>query len=249
MRQELQDLILRDLLGPAGGQEEVVEEQYVRDRYILGLLAPKGQSALPDDDEDLALAEKDTEDGTAEPASLRSSTLLPSSIGLTFTATGSAIEIQITARWGRYERLSSQELGQESDKPKMLWKRYPVEHTSQPVPLKVGRMKRWIPDPNFPDVYVDGLYRLRNDQWVITLFLVNGQAEPTRLKDTAWVFQPELVVSAPDHEPIFRKRQLLRDVYRTDSGRPEHGDALPPAGRICCWTRRSGPRRAGRRIL
>ena len=52
-RRELQDLILRDLLGPAGGEEEIVDESYVRDRYILGLLAPKGQSVIPDEEEDL----------------------------------------------------------------------------------------------------------------------------------------------------------------------------------------------------
>ena len=37
-------LILRDLLGPAGGQEEIIDESYVRDRYILGLLAPAARA-------------------------------------------------------------------------------------------------------------------------------------------------------------------------------------------------------------
>ena len=44
-----------DLLGPAGGEEEIVDEPYVRDRYILGLLAPKGQSVIPEEQEDLAV--------------------------------------------------------------------------------------------------------------------------------------------------------------------------------------------------
>src|SRR4030066_2339690 len=86
IRQELQDLILRDLLGPAGGEEEIVDEPYVRDRYILGLLAPKGQSVIPEEQEDLAVAEGDTEEGIVEPPTIRNSTLLPSSLGLTFTA-------------------------------------------------------------------------------------------------------------------------------------------------------------------
>ncbi len=39
IRQELQDLILRDLLGSAGGEEEIIDECYVHDRYyIFGLL-------------------------------------------------------------------------------------------------------------------------------------------------------------------------------------------------------------------
>lgn len=216
IRQELLDTIIRDLLGPAGGEEEVVDEQYVRDRYILGLLAPKGQSALPDDDEDLALAGEDNEDGVVEPASIRNATLQPSSFGLTFTAAGDAKAIQVTARWGRYEHLSSEELGLEFDKPRRVWKRYQVAHTSKPIPIKAGRMPRWSPDPNTPDVYVDGLFRLRQGQWVITLFLVNGQEEPAKLKDKAWLFQPELVIQAPDGAPIFRRRQLLRQGGQAD---------------------------------
>jgi len=52
LRRELRELVLRDLFGPAGGEEEALDEPYIRDRHILGLLAPKGQSALPDDNED-----------------------------------------------------------------------------------------------------------------------------------------------------------------------------------------------------
>jgi len=40
LRQELEDLIRRDLLGPAGGEQEIITEQSVRDRYLLGMLAP-----------------------------------------------------------------------------------------------------------------------------------------------------------------------------------------------------------------
>jgi len=71
IRQELQGLVLQDLHGPAGGEEEIIDEQYVRDRYILGKLAPKGQSALSDVDEDLALTGENTQEAPSEPASLR----------------------------------------------------------------------------------------------------------------------------------------------------------------------------------
>ena len=83
--QELINLILRDLLDPAGREEEIVDEQYIRDCYILGLLAPKGQSVIPEEQEDLAITEGDTEEGAVEPPTIRISTLLPSSLGLTFT--------------------------------------------------------------------------------------------------------------------------------------------------------------------
>ena len=42
IRQELQDLILCDLLSPPSGEEEIIDEGYVHDHYILGLLPPRG---------------------------------------------------------------------------------------------------------------------------------------------------------------------------------------------------------------
>lgn len=213
IRSELQDLILRDLLGPAGGEEEIIDESYVRDRYILGLLAPRGQSVIPEEEEDLAFTDGDGEEGTVEPTTIRNSTLLPSSMGLTFTVDASATAIQIKARWGRYERIASEELGLELEKPHPVWKRVPVEMLSPAIALTPGRMKRWVPNPNYPDVYVDGLFRQRNGEWVITLFLVNAQEEPKKLRDMAWLFQPELTVSAPDGAAIFRRRRTLQNHH------------------------------------
>lgn len=51
LRGELDRLVRQDLLGPAGGEREEIEEANVRGRYIVGLLAPKGQTLLPDDAE------------------------------------------------------------------------------------------------------------------------------------------------------------------------------------------------------
>jgi len=216
IRSELQDLILRDLLGPAGGEEEIIDEGYVHDRYILGLLAPRGQTVIPEEQEDLAVTDDDGEEGVVEQPTIRNSTMLPSCMGLTFTVDASATAIQIKARWGRYERVDSEQLGLEVEKPHPVWKRVPVEMISHGIALTPGRMKRWIPNPNYPDVYVDGLFRQRNGEWVITLFLVNGQEEPKRLRDTAWLFQPELTVSAPGGAAIFRQRRTSRNSHADD---------------------------------
>lgn len=42
LRTELHRMVVADLLGPAGGAAEIVDEQNVRSRYVVGLLAPKG---------------------------------------------------------------------------------------------------------------------------------------------------------------------------------------------------------------
>ena len=41
LRDELEQLVLQDLLGPAGGPEEELDEGSVRDRYLVGMLAPE----------------------------------------------------------------------------------------------------------------------------------------------------------------------------------------------------------------
>ena len=76
LRAELEAMVRRDLLGPAGGPEEEVDERAVRGRYILGLLAPRGQTILPDDQDDLPAGGADTEqDGKADPAALQTASM------------------------------------------------------------------------------------------------------------------------------------------------------------------------------
>lgn len=55
LRAKLEELVRNDLLGPAGGPEEIVGERNVHDRYIVGRLAPRGQRILPDEQDDLAV--------------------------------------------------------------------------------------------------------------------------------------------------------------------------------------------------
>jgi hypothetical protein len=212
IRSELLDIVLKDLRGPAEGPEEIIKEQTVRDRYVLGLLAPKGQTPLPlEEDEDLALDGTDGEDGKSEPVNVQGRAMFPSAMGMTFTVAPDASEIVVSAKWGHYDRVASTDLSLDLDPPKPVWKRMQIEATmEEPLPLKVGRIKRWTPNLDFPDVYVDGRVRNIAGQWVITLFLVNTQQEPAKLKDTSWVFQPELSVEAPDGKPIFIRRMNVR---------------------------------------
>ncbi|HZQ06526.1 MAG TPA: DISARM system helicase DrmA, partial [Anaerolineae bacterium] len=211
----LLDMVLKDLLGPAGGDQEIVEEEYVRGRYILGLLAPKGQSALPDEDDEIAEAGEDTEEGKAEPVTPHATRMLPSSIGMSFTVSRDATAIQVTARYGRYERRTREQVGLETE-GKSVWQRIRVEGTSVPIPLRVGRIEPWAIDENYPQVFVEGLIRQIDHEWIVTLYLVNAQSEPQRNKDSAWVFQPELIVESPDGTPIFTKYLRLRDRMKAN---------------------------------
>ncbi len=99
LRDELQRAVLHDLLGPAGGPEEEIAENSVRDRYLVGMLAPQGEELDPEQDDELAVASAGTtEEGQADVNTTATRSLSPSSFGLTFTVTGEASRIVVTAR-------------------------------------------------------------------------------------------------------------------------------------------------------
>ncbi len=141
--------------------------------------------------------------------------MFPSSFGMTFCVGLEAKALQITARWGHYHRDRSETLTAKSGDKKLVWKRAQREAVSEAIPLKAGRLN-WTPDGEFPEVQVQGLVRKRDDFWSVTLFLVNGQQEPKKLRDSAWVFQPELIVESPGKEAIFHSRPQQKDPGKSD---------------------------------
>ena len=177
IRDELEQTVLNDLLGPVGGPEEEVGEPSVRDRYLVGMLAPKRQELSPEEFDELPQGGSGSaEDGSTETTSPSAKTMFPSSFGMTFCVDLDAKELQLTARWGHYHRDRSATLTTPGGEKKLVWKRSPRGGVSEPIPLKVGRLN-WTPDPEFPEVQVQGLLRKRDHFWTITLFLVNGQEE------------------------------------------------------------------------
>ena len=144
IRDEFVDMIRNELLGPAGGpderlydrEHEVVE---VRERYAVGMLAPRNAAKIPDPEDEegpLATDEADThEEGYTEPEvpvvgaadraeseenSPRKS-MIPSSIGLTFGLSRAADALKVTVRWGMYDR----RVDEDGDEPKKYWQRHP----------------------------------------------------------------------------------------------------------------------------
>ena len=139
IRNELQAMVIKDLLGPAGGDAEEIAEPSVRGRYLVGALAPKNQSrpqpraALLSEEEDLsgsqselATAGADDEDGQTDSDLPVSISMLPSAIGFTFSVTGEAKALQFTAGWGHYQRGESQYLEKKDGSPRRVWQRIPV---------------------------------------------------------------------------------------------------------------------------
>jgi len=245
IRQKLEEKVLKDLLGPAGGEYEEIDEGRVSDRYLVGLLAPlhrrQRQDAAvadldrPEEDstsrfgsvdqqpaelDELAVAGSDSaEDGQSETENAIAETMFPSSMGLTFCVCGKAKALQVTAGWGQYERTRSETLTTQAGNPKNVWKRIPIRAQSQPIPLKEGAIEDWRVDPDY-GVFVRGQIRQQDGDWIVSLFLLNGQTESDQQPDQTWLFQPELSVKSADEDypDIFVKRpQRRRDNHRLDA--------------------------------
>jgi hypothetical protein len=246
---ELLELAVRDdLLGPAGGPHERIKDMSVRDRYLVGKLAPR----RPHDDqaaqaEPAAAADEgaDLEDerkaplhepgadfagvsGRVEPEddaldeidTTNNQSLVPSTMGLTFCVAPDVQTLSVIVRWGRYERVPSEEhditktrknreTGRQEEVKVKVWQRIPCGGVVT-LPLVDGPMKPSTPDRDQPEVRLQGTVRTNNKgERLVTLFLVNGQVELKDNKDRAWLFQPEITVEAPEGHgdgSVFRRR-------------------------------------------
>jgi hypothetical protein len=233
LRARLENLIAKDLLGPAGGPHEEVEESRVSERYVVGMLAARriglnggtGADHQPEEEaieDDLAVAGAEGgEEGGPEPAGAAVEQLVPASMGLSFAVDADTDELVVTASWGRYARGPSEHATTESGQPRRVWRREPCAGRARRVALRDGELDELVPDPDHPEVIVRGRARTHGAQRLVTLFLVNGQLEPDQDKDAAWLFQAELTVQAPGGRAAFVSRRPPGQERRTDLDREE----------------------------
>ncbi|WP_433223415.1 DISARM system helicase DrmA [Microtetraspora malaysiensis] len=218
VREKLEDLLQRDLLGPWGGpEEELLAGTSPAERYLLGRLVPRDAPAAStsdtDDDEEGAdplrfvhdpeLAEQsglgDSEDDDEEESTeaIRSGSMAASALGLSCTVPDNVDTLLVKAEWGRYERVKSETQVTDQGKPRTVWKRKPA---GGPVEIPLGKEDKdqEIPDPNQEGVLVRYTVRHRGPKRIVDLMLVNAQAHPGKLADTARLYQARLTVTALD---------------------------------------------------
>lgn len=258
IRELLQLAVIDDLLGPANGPHEQIVDMGVRDRYLVGKLAPREDDSggIEGLEGPLATeAEEEPEDlevhqGRHEPGAEFDSTtgrvdaeadsadeidassnqsLIPSSFGMTFCVDGDVTRIEVDAKWGQYIRVYDHEhtktvnkkikdadgnviRTEQAEVKVKVWQRIPCGGKLT-IDLVEGVVSHRAPDGEHPEVRVQGTIRGKNAHGdrLVTLFLVNAQQEPEENKDSAWVFQPELIVRAAgeSNKAVFRRRVAL----------------------------------------
>jgi hypothetical protein len=209
LRDELERLIVADLLGPAGGEDETLPgAERVRDRYLAGMLAPLGTVAADPARQDDPGSDTDTEAGESDPLAAVPS-LFASSIGLSFAVPPGTKELILKVGWGRYLKEAGPEpsVGDDhADGKGTHWQRYPIE-SEVSLPLVAGTLGPLSPVIDQPEVIVRGRCKQTPHAWLIDLFLVNEQDTPKKNRDEAWLFQPMLSVSGRGDAAIFIGRQ------------------------------------------
>lgn len=228
LRAQLESMVIKDLLGPAGGDHEEITERTVRDRYLLGILAPsrravesknnsKAAEESEEDDETPLLPDElseggsgSIEDGTTDTDTPVAQAFFPSSIGLTFCVELDVKAIEVVVSWGHYQRDVLENQTDHKGNALKVWKRTPRGGTLE-IPLEIGEFNGLYPDAEFPDVIVRGTVRKRDSHFVVTLFLVNDQEE-RKPKDPCYLFQPQVVIRDPDGKSIFCKRITVNNA-------------------------------------
>lgn len=233
LRNELTDMVVRDLLGPAGGPSEELNqyEDHAYQRYLVGMLAPKDEEVDAGELDELATGDGDEgEEGAPESGVPAGSTYFPSSMGMSFVVAAEATGIVVEAEWGQYLRVKSDTQNKKDGNPANVWKRNPVVAPPIALPLKDGNIEAFAFHPEHPLVVLQGRMRFTIDGWVVTLFMVNQQEERTRRgepKDEVWVFQPKVRVHGPNREPIFVQRKSAKtDLSRMDPLTREETETL-----------------------
>ncbi|MBY5162093.1 DISARM system helicase DrmA [Salsipaludibacter albus] len=210
MRSRLSAAVTSDLVGPGEETDEVVYDNRVRDRYLVGMLAPEGTVGLDperDDDEnpdvDLGAAEADESD---DPGTGKVS-LFPSSLGLSFAVEPGTTQLEVVAEWGEYDRVDNPT--SEEDRPewqrnkKLVWQR---EHRDESATIGLPDRDGPVPVETFGSniAAVGGVVEISgrcetgpNGHRLITLFLRNRLDAPEQNPDRAWLFQPRLTVRLP----------------------------------------------------
>lgn len=202
VRDELAELVVRDLLGPVGGEVEELRDSPV-DWYVLGRLAPNG-TAIEPDEADVALGEggvpgHDEESPEADAPNVAS--FCPSSIGLTARAGGDAERLEVTAVWARYTHVRSTDPAIEH----LVWRRDQHQGTAS-IKLVEGLVEPVVLSVDDERVVLRGRVRRFERDWLVSLFLVNTSPAEKQSQAQHWVFQAQLTAAAPGGAAVFLPR-------------------------------------------
>jgi hypothetical protein len=248
-RENLADIFERELLGPAGGDEEILDGQPDA-AYLIGRIAPAkiqpGKAPLTDTDDDdpgtdigdaadaeisrgvpvtsvddsAAESDEDTVDDIPQQRGL----MIPASMGLRFQVPTDLERFEVTASWGVY-RVHKPEKEDEDPKPRS-GRRYKREDFRIPKEIRLEDLSHGVTrEYQLRDTTVLRVDRHDDptrDRAVIEIALCNDRETPRQIPVEAWMYQTRLEISA-DGEPVFLP---VRDLVADPDWAPDDDDEI-----------------------
>ena len=257
-REELVELVRGDLLGPAGGEDEVLDEEPLA-AYITGVLHPlrpdREAERTDREEQDVDVEDqKKAEDGPVDSGIPMSNLQRPSAMGLTFSVDPRvAPTLAVAVRAARYEPVDAEgnrtgarrarRRATEEELPR--WRRVPVEHTIADVRVEDGGTSSHLVDTGL-ELRIRRRPRDAAGLVALTVSLINSHRVPGQeVPDPSCWFQPTITVStrAPalvdrggprptDRDDELRLNALLHrhaPVFATGHGCAVTWDWRPPA--------------------
>ncbi len=224
VRENLVDILERELLGPIHGPEEVLPFS-PRSQYLVGMIAPVKLSGvvIKDNDADEEIerghlvetrhvesvggtsgvpapaadeTEAEAEDDDADDRAPKQGLMLPASMGLRFQVPTDLDAFTVTASWGSYDTVETDQVST-SGRPIRHFQRTPVEE------VKCIRLAE-LPAGQTMTVPLRDSVCLRLDRYnepdagrvLVEVALCNDRETPTPIPTAMWMFQTKLHVTA-----------------------------------------------------
>lgn len=249
VRENLVDILERELLGPIHGPEEVLPFS-PRAQYLVGHIAPVKLTAgathevteeSADDrgelvevrSDDIGLAEvsgvpayaadeqeADAEDDDAEDRAPKQGLMIPASMGLRFQVPADLESFTVTSSWGTYETVQTDQVTK-SGRPIRHYQRIPVEETRSVVlaELVAGRTKT-LELRDSVCLRLDRYDDEKHDRVLVEIALCNDRETPVPIPMSMWMFQSKLHIHAGGAEVFLPVRDVLEQDW------PEHDDEV-----------------------
>ncbi len=226
VRENLVDILERELLGPIHGPEEVLPFS-PRSQYLVGLIAPvkltSGTSATNHDDETdserghlvdtqasgeagagvrgvpAAAAdetEAEAEDDDGEDRAPKQGLIIPASMGLRFQVPTDLDSFTVTASWGAYETVQTDQVTK-AGRPISHYQRTPVEETRTIALADLPAGQTvTVPLREAICLRLDRYTDPVSDRVLVEIALCNDRETPAPIPIGMWMFQTKLHVSA-----------------------------------------------------
>ena len=177
----------------------------VRDRYLVGMLAPKGTVAAdPERNDDVGPEEGDVAGGGVQDGRSPRLVMAQSSMGLSVVVDGSVDRLVAHCRWGQYlKEFENHDDGSRA----AVWVRYP---RTADIVLSLAEGEFGPLPVNGEGVMLRGRVTRSDDgPWLVTAFLSNEQEKVDRNVDSRWLFQAGFDLAAANNAAVFLGRNEI----------------------------------------